>query len=427
MFVSYAQNFEDVILWRALKHIPNGFYIDVGAQDPVVDSVSLAFYERGWRGVHVEPSARYAYDLRRSRPDEEVLQVAIGEHANEITFFEICGTGLSTGLEAISRAREAEGFTVQRRVVPCLPLSAVLDGYRDRDIHWLKIDIEGMEEEAIGSWAPSTVRPWIVVVESTRPRSPEASHCPWEPWLLELGYDFVYFDGLNRFYVSALHRFLGDALALSPNVFDDFTLSGTSTAQFSYKLQADAADIVASIKSSAEALLKTERERWHRQCDEAANLLKSKEETADLLEAKLAAIHASVSWRITSPLRTAERAIEITEMWLRNTRRAASKWTSRHIRALPTLAPVSRARSTARNGIRTAAQLILVRPKLAQCAKRVLRRFPAVELRFRTMAQASTSRSIRTETPEGLADLGPRARHIYAALQSAIVRQRAGA
>ena len=47
---SYAQNFEDVILWRALEHVERGFYIDIGAQDPVVDSVSLAFYERGLAG-----------------------------------------------------------------------------------------------------------------------------------------------------------------------------------------------------------------------------------------------------------------------------------------------------------------------------------------------------------------------------------------
>ena len=50
-FVSYAQNFEDVMLWRALKHIDCGFYIDVGAQDPVIDSVTKSFYDHGWRGV----------------------------------------------------------------------------------------------------------------------------------------------------------------------------------------------------------------------------------------------------------------------------------------------------------------------------------------------------------------------------------------
>src|SRR3954451_14572299 len=57
---SYAQNFEDVMLARALAHVRDGFYIDLGAQHPTVDSVSRAFYELGWRGVHVEPNSAYA-------------------------------------------------------------------------------------------------------------------------------------------------------------------------------------------------------------------------------------------------------------------------------------------------------------------------------------------------------------------------------
>ena len=58
------------MLWRALGRIENGFYIDVGAHDPVVDSVSKAFYEHGWRGLHVEPLPEYAAVIRQDRPDE---------------------------------------------------------------------------------------------------------------------------------------------------------------------------------------------------------------------------------------------------------------------------------------------------------------------------------------------------------------------
>src|SRR5665213_2456142 len=95
--ISYAQNFEDVMLWRALRHVENGFYIDVGAQDPVLSSTSLAFYERGWRGVNIEPVAAYADLLRAQRPDEEVLQTAVGKSSNQLlTFYEIPDTGLST-------------------------------------------------------------------------------------------------------------------------------------------------------------------------------------------------------------------------------------------------------------------------------------------------------------------------------------------
>jgi len=44
------------MLWRALKHIERGFYIDVGAWSSDLDSVTRAFYEHGWRGINVEPN-----------------------------------------------------------------------------------------------------------------------------------------------------------------------------------------------------------------------------------------------------------------------------------------------------------------------------------------------------------------------------------
>src|SRR5262245_34491258 len=67
-FVSYAQNLEDVMLWRALHHVDAGFYIDVGAWSPDVDSVTRAFSERGWRGINVEPSPHYFNQLVERRP-----------------------------------------------------------------------------------------------------------------------------------------------------------------------------------------------------------------------------------------------------------------------------------------------------------------------------------------------------------------------
>ncbi|MCU0506725.1 MAG: FkbM family methyltransferase, partial [Chloroflexi bacterium] len=51
-FVSHAQNLEDVMLWRALGDVGAGFYVDVGAFSPTEDSVTLAFSERGWRGIN---------------------------------------------------------------------------------------------------------------------------------------------------------------------------------------------------------------------------------------------------------------------------------------------------------------------------------------------------------------------------------------
>jgi hypothetical protein len=49
-FLSFSSEFEYLILHQALLGIKNGFYVDVGANDPVEASVTKAFYENGWSG-----------------------------------------------------------------------------------------------------------------------------------------------------------------------------------------------------------------------------------------------------------------------------------------------------------------------------------------------------------------------------------------
>ncbi|MHB1956574.1 MAG: FkbM family methyltransferase, partial [Sulfobacillus sp.] len=162
MFISYAQNFEDVMLWRALKHIERGFYVDIGAQDPRSDSVTLAFYERGWRGIHVEPVRHYAEKLRQHRKDEQVFEIAISDRAGQIEFHEIPETGLSTTSEELAHQHFGMGFSENQRQVTCLPLSVLLAQCRAEEIHFLKIDVEGHEANVIrgNDWAVR--RPCIV-------------------------------------------------------------------------------------------------------------------------------------------------------------------------------------------------------------------------------------------------------------------------
>lgn len=238
--VSYAQNFEDVMLWRALGHVTAGFYIDVGAQHPVIDSVSKAFYERGWRGIHVEPATIYANLLRQDRPDETVLQAALTNTYGTLTFYEIPETGLSTADLSIAGRHKQQGFEVHEITVPCLALADVFERAGTRDIHWLKIDVEGFERQVLESWRSSPARPWIVVVESTLPLTPSdlqrefhaewppESRAHWEPHLLDYGYEPVYFDGLNRYYVSIAKSELCEAFRAGPNVIDGFQLDSAA-------------------------------------------------------------------------------------------------------------------------------------------------------------------------------------------------------
>ncbi|RLA44038.1 MAG: FkbM family methyltransferase, partial [Gammaproteobacteria bacterium] len=169
-FISYAQNYEDVMLHRALKDVEKGFYIDVGANDPVTDSVTKAFYDAGWRGINIEPVSEWYEKLKQDRPEDINLQSAVGADQGEIAFYEVVGTGLSTANESIAKRHAKDsGYEIQQYKVPQVTLASICDQHSHTDIHFLKIDVEGAEKSVLQGMNLQETRPWIVLIESTLP------------------------------------------------------------------------------------------------------------------------------------------------------------------------------------------------------------------------------------------------------------------
>lgn len=225
-FISYAQNFEDVMLWRALHAVEKGFYIDIGAWSPDIDSVTKAFYERGWKGINAEPNLEFYKQLQDRRSHDINLQIAVGDQEDVLVMYFLSGSGLSTLDYAIAKNHQFAGWEIIRSTVQVQTLKSIWDLYvpPQTDVHFLKVDVEGYEGNVLrgNDWANN--RPWIVVVEATLPMTQIESHNAWESILLKAGYKFVYEDGLNRFYVANEHTELEAVFKYPPNVFDDFVL-----------------------------------------------------------------------------------------------------------------------------------------------------------------------------------------------------------
>lgn len=222
MFRSYAQNGEDIVLWRALGAIDGGTYVDVGAADPDDDSVTKAFYERGWSGLNVEPAAEHVERLQTARQRDVVVQACAGEQHGTVVLHHVVGTGLSSVVaEAVDRIEPGTREIVDEEV-PMRRLDDILSvaGFCDRDIHFLKVDVEGFERQVLLGVDLKVWRPWVVVVEATLPNSTEQVHHEWESLLLDAGYAFCMFDGLNRFYASPEHPELIPVLGYPACVFD---------------------------------------------------------------------------------------------------------------------------------------------------------------------------------------------------------------
>ena len=304
-FHSYAQNNEDVVLWRALRDVSVGRYVEVGANHPLIDSVSRAFYDRGGSGITVEPVPYFADLQRAQRPRDLLVEAAIGTTDGEITLHLVPGTGLSTVVDAVSVMHASEGIDHVDVTVPSKRLDDVLTeaGWSpDEDLHFMLIDVEGAEQDVLASVDLTRWRPRVLVVEATAPNAPVSTHEAWEPAVLSSGYQFCLFDGVSRFYVAdewaeALHP----ALSYPACAHDHFVSLPLVTAQQERE----------ELRGQAAHWRTVALTAWADAVQEAtAHTARAGDGAAvDALRAQIAAIQDTVSWRITAPLRAVRRAI----------------------------------------------------------------------------------------------------------------------
>jgi FkbM family methyltransferase len=290
----------------------------------------------------MEPIAVHHEALLRERPRDVNLAVAAGPSDGEISLFDVPSVvGWASVDDRVASAHQADGFPVTEVRVPMRTLSSVCQEFAPSDIHFLKIDVEGFEEEVLRGMDFTRWRPWVVLVEATRPNSRVTNHDSWEQLLTGRDYHFAHFDGLNRFYVANEHRTLLDVLNVQANVFDDFLSfhlvkaweSTTASVQRERDLQIRVVELDAQVLQSrgkeSEALqlvdlakretmeaifarngVETENAALKAEANGLAKAMEVQTEEgrklaawAVELEQQILSIHGSLSWRMTYPIR----------------------------------------------------------------------------------------------------------------------------
>lgn len=227
--ISCAQNLEDVLINRAFLGKANGFYIDIGAGDPNWDSVTNWFYRLGWRGVNVEPNPIIFETLRTWRTRDINLNMGIAAETGTLTYYRVQqnelghGWGLSSFDKSAAQRAARMNLETQEIVLPVRTLGDVVDEHcTGIDVDFLKIDVEGYERQVISSADFSRFRPKLICVESVLPNSSVPSFSEWEDLLINHGYKFALFDGVNNYYVREDMTGLYNQLSVSVNCNDNY-------------------------------------------------------------------------------------------------------------------------------------------------------------------------------------------------------------
>ena len=194
--VSYAQNREHIILAAFFPDLNDGFYVDVGANHPISDSVTKLFYEKGWRGINIEPIKSLHKQLEEDRPEDTNLALGVSSKTGTAKFTEFEVDGLSTFSDEMVKVSKDEAAIKDKYDVKIDTLGNIFKDHRVDSINFMKIDIEGYEHDALLGNDWDKYRPEVICIESNH-----VDH-DWRPILIDNGYSLAFFDGLNEYYVE---------------------------------------------------------------------------------------------------------------------------------------------------------------------------------------------------------------------------------
>jgi hypothetical protein len=170
---SLAQCGEDLIVDFILGKIgvTDMTYLDIGAFDPIEINNTYLFYEKGFKGVLVEPNPVMCDKLRKVRPRDTTLTAGIGvTDEREADFYQMSDPSWNTfskeEAEHVVKTTNGAIFVEKQLKMPLLDINRVMGEYFGGAPTFVSIDAEGLHFDLVKAIDYSKYRPLVICVET---------------------------------------------------------------------------------------------------------------------------------------------------------------------------------------------------------------------------------------------------------------------
>jgi len=217
--ISYAQNFEDILLLRAFGEQKNGFYIDIGCHHPIEDSVTYNFYKLGWNGINIDPDESFNDLYKDLRPNDLMINTTVSDKSDtNLDFYLVKETGLSSfNIENLDK----NNFFINKIKVSSKTLDEIINenNLENQIIDIIKIDAEGYEKKIIEGWNSNFLCK-CVVYEITNLKDED------KRFIIEKlnlkGFELVFEDGINNYLINNKYSELKKFFKYPVNINDNY-------------------------------------------------------------------------------------------------------------------------------------------------------------------------------------------------------------
>ena len=176
----YSQVGEDVILGSMLR-APHGFYVDVGANHPWRYSNTALLYQRGWRGINIDPNTEAMQRFAQARRRDTNLVCGVGASEGLLTYYRFSDPAVNTFSPTVAEKLRTKKWLVElpAQTVPVFPLAKILAEHvpPSTQIDFMNVDVEGHDLEVLASNDWARFAPTVIAVEDHAfdPEQPHSS------------------------------------------------------------------------------------------------------------------------------------------------------------------------------------------------------------------------------------------------------------
>jgi FkbM family methyltransferase len=167
-YKSYSQEGEDLIIDGLLGNKNFGYYIDIGANDPERFSNTKRFYDKGWRGINIEPDYNNYLKFLNKRPEDLNLNIGISSKNQTLKFYKFNVGTISTFSEKDAENSKKLGFEILEEIeIKVITLKDIMEKYVKNDfVDFLSVDTEGHDLEVLKSNDWDKYRPKLICIEN---------------------------------------------------------------------------------------------------------------------------------------------------------------------------------------------------------------------------------------------------------------------
>lgn len=168
---SYSQSGEDMIIdfiFTAMR-IFKPSYVDIGAHHPFYLSNTAYFYQKGCRGICIEPDPILFKEIKKYRKKDVCLNVGIGfKDENAADFYQMSSPTLNTFSKAQASDYELNcNVSIDKVIkIKLQNINSILNELCEVTPNFVNVDVEGLDYEIISSFDFVKFRPEVFCIET---------------------------------------------------------------------------------------------------------------------------------------------------------------------------------------------------------------------------------------------------------------------